>query len=534
MTKNKQRLDLIPTALRCIACGAVTGTVIFFFKYAASKTETLSRLLYEKGRENPMLIPIILGTVLLFAGLIYLLHKKAPEVRGGGIPRSEGILRGILSCRPVVTLFGTALGSLIGFFCGLPLGSEGPAVLIGTSTGGIISGRNGENRASTRYVMTGGAAAGFAVATCAPLSAILFALEEIHKRITPLLILASSLSVLSATYTNKLLCGIFGQKAQLFELYNLSGFDIRVCVHLLLLGVIIAAAVAIFDSSIDRFTNLCARLSKGFPRGMGIVLVFAVCAILGFIFPEGLYSGHHIIEELVSGKEHAAMLVLILGVRLIMMLFMTGSGATGGIFIPTLAIGALVSALSSRLLLALGLPFEMYGTTVLLGMCAFIGGTLRAPLTSAVLFAELTGRFTDFFYVSLVVFTVIFITDILNLVPFYDKVLEQLEKAHHLGKERRVRYFSLVVTKDAFAVGKSVRDILWPHASVVVGIRRSGEDIDGTDNDGEKIVRSGDRIVIRARYYDEALLMRQLTALAGEGCGVRRCELDSSGGIAEL
>ena len=99
-------------------------------------------------------------------------------------------------------------------------------MLMGTSVGRMCGNISKNKTTWNRYIMTGGAGAGFAVATGAPLSGILFALEEIHKRFTPMLVIAVSMSVLSATYINELLCSQFGISASLFHIESISGFEL--------------------------------------------------------------------------------------------------------------------------------------------------------------------------------------------------------------------------------------------------------------------------------------------------------------------
>jgi hypothetical protein len=60
-----------------------------------------------------------------------------------------------------------------------------------------------------------------------------------------------------------------------------------------------------------------------------------------------------------------------------------------------------------------------------------------------------------------------------------------------------------------------VRDILWPHASVIVSITRDGKDFSDTDNDGEKLLYEGDSLIIRARCYDEEEIKDHLYDLMG-------------------
>ncbi|MBR5242212.1 MAG: hypothetical protein IKV20_03640, partial [Clostridia bacterium] len=108
-----------------------------------------------------------------------------------------------------------------------------------------------------------------------------------------------------------------------------------------------------------------------------------------------------------------------------------------------------------------------------------------------------------------------FIIEMYDQKPFYDKVLASMEKAEHKDKILTVKYFCAKVSKGAFVIGKPVRDILWPHASVIVSITRDGKEFSDTDNDGEKRLYEGDSIIIRARCYDEAEIIDHLHDLMG-------------------
>ncbi|MBR3868514.1 MAG: chloride channel protein [Clostridia bacterium] len=461
----KHYKEYISNILPCLGygllCGSVTGVLIFFYKLAAKKLVSFSEEIYSHAVHSPLLIAVVFAVLILFACIMAVMQKKIPEMKGGGIPRCEGILRGVLSFRRVKTLVGTAVGSLISFFCGLPLGSEGPAVIIGTSIGGICSGPKGNKSAWSRYVMTGGAAAGFGVATGAPLSAMLFALEEIHKRFTPMLVLTVSTSVLSATYINELLCSLYGISPALITAFDFPDFELKNVMYLLVFGVIIAFSVGVFDASLGYFGKFTKNIRKNMPDTVKLIVVFVLTGVLGLFFRDGVYSGHDIIENILSYGESLPLLFALLAVRMIMMILVTDSGATGGIFIPTLAIGALVGAIGGRFLVFAGMPTELFPSVVILGMCAFMGGTLRAPLTATVIFIEITCKFTNFFYVSLVIFIVNCITNIFNQTPFYDRVLESLEESQNEGRTPRITSFKMRVSQGAFVVGKTVRDVMW-------------------------------------------------------------------------
>ena len=373
--------------------------------------------------------------------------------------------------------------------------------------------------------MTGGAGAGFAVATGAPLSGILFALEEIHKRFTPMLVLTVSFSVVSATYVNQLLCQAVGISPDLFELEAFAKIELSHVGYLVLLGILTSLAVALFDFSIDFVSRICKKYKKILTAPFKLVFVFLVTGVLAIWFNEGVYSGHHLILEVMEIENAFSLLFAIFIVRLLMMLFVTGSGATGGIFIPTLAIGAVAGALISKTLVLIGLPEELFGVFVFLGMCAFIGGTLRAPLTAAVLFIELTGQFTNLLFVALVIFVVTFITEIFNQTPFYDLTLETMEEEQNEGKTAKISCFEMKVCRNSFVVGKTVRDIMWPSSSVVIGIKRAQEKHDDMDNDGEKKLFVGDTVILRARYFDEEELKKLLFGLVGKETEIKKTEM---------
>ena len=180
--KQKHYKTYLANILPCVGYGLLTGVftgaTIFLFKFLAGQAEHLSRALYTQAKNSPVTMLLVFLILITLAVLMSRFHKAAPECKGGGIPRSEGILRGILPFRWLRTLLGTFFGSMISFLAGIPVGSEGPAVLIGTSLGCMAGKSSKKQVAWNRHVMSGGAAAGFAVATGAPLSGILFALEE--------------------------------------------------------------------------------------------------------------------------------------------------------------------------------------------------------------------------------------------------------------------------------------------------------------------------------------------------------------------
>lgn len=525
MKKSERRAYLfhtLPAFLHGIAVGAVIGAFIFFFRYVAEGLVALSHTVYHAAQAHPAAALLLFAGLFLAALLMALIHRLAPSSKGGGIPRSEGILRGALSLRALPALIGTVVGSFISFFCGLPLGSEGPSVLAGTAGAHLLTLPTKDRAARDRYIMTGGACAGFAVATGSPLSAILFALEEVHKRFTPMLILVTSASVLSATAVNRVLCAAFGMPHTLFSIPDLPNLSMQDMGFVLLAALFVAVAVYLFDLAVSAF-NHCMRHRLGFiPHLWRLVTVFMLTGVIGLFAVDALYGGGEIILSLLGGEIATERVLLLFLLRFGLIILISNSGATGGIFVPTLTVGALIGALSSQLFIAMGMDPSHAGLIILLSMSAFMGGTMRAPLTAAVFFVEVTAQYENLFFVTLAVFLVYLVTELVDRTSFYDIILEEMEKDKNAGKTAEIGRFEVRVSPDSFVIGKAVRDILWPHSAIVTAITREGADAPSMDNGGEKKILEGDTLIIKVTYYDEEELRARLIGLVGDAHKITR------------
>ncbi|MBR2449588.1 MAG: chloride channel protein [Clostridia bacterium] len=518
---KKYDLENFKNILTCIfyglICGVLTGAFTFFFKFLTNKCEWVSRWIYQTAKNSYYYIILVFIALIALSLICYLLHKQFPESKGGGIPRSEGVLRGLLTFKWANALIGAFAGSIIGFLCGIPIGGEGPSVLMGTAIGAMCAGLTKHKSAWERYVMSGGAGAGFAVVTGAPLSGILFVIEEVHKRFSLLLVLTVSTSVIVAGITSSCLAKIFSVDLTFINFNSNCKFELSDLGYLSLLGVIMAFTVGFYDWSIACFEKLTKRLKKFLPKWLKLVAVFLITGILGFVLSDAIYSGHDVIIFLTKTKVAITTLILLVILRLVMMLFVTDSGVTGGIFIPTLTIGALFGAITSNLLLSLGMDQSLRPAVILLGACAFLGGSLRAPITASVFFLELTGCFTNIIYVIFVIFTVSTINEFFNQMPFYDKVLKNMEEHEHEGKTFKTGYFKVKVEKGAFVVGKTVREIMWPPYCAVLSILRKVDEQEEFFNAIDQQILENDVITLRANYYEKERLEKLLHDLVGMG-----------------
>ena len=295
MKKNigaRVRDKILPYFVFPAVVGIVTGILIFLFKVTSSFVIHKSEAIYAFVRENPIYLPLLLvGTALigLFAGLFL---KYAKECRGGGIPTAVATVRGIIPIRWIQGIVGLFVSSMLTYLAGVPLGNEGPSVQMGTAAGKETTVAFGKkNRAFERYGMTGGASAGFAIATGSPLSGIVFALEELHRRFSPTVFIVAAVSVISGTVTADILSGIFGVDATFFDL----AIDEVLPLKFIWVAVIIGFACGIASNLLTKFYRLVKRsadrTSEVIAFVVKIVIIFASVGLLGFISADFVGSG---------------------------------------------------------------------------------------------------------------------------------------------------------------------------------------------------------------------------------------------------
>jgi len=532
--KQKYRYYLLNVVIPVLVYGAFTGllvgTAVYFFKLGAEWLSEKSTEIYHAAQANPWLIFAIIGGAAALAVLAWLLQRWASETKGGGIPRAEGVLRGILTFRWLRTGIAVVVNSFISFFAGLPLGSEGPSVLLGTAIGGGTCKLPLSHDSWNRYIMTGGACAGFAVATVAPVTGILFALEEAHKRFTPMIFLMSLSSVLFGVTASNLWGMALGKEpAPLFNVAQFMGtFKMADIWVPLLLGVFVAIVACGYNLFVFWMGKTYDTKLKRIPQWAKLLVVFVLTAVIGVIAvgnfngTDALYGGGGLITKLASNRETITasnmswyIIFALLLIRFFTISFATSSGATGGVFIPMLSIGALLGAVCAELFCAMGMRPELYGTVVILSMTAFMGAATRAPLTALVFTVECTWNFTNLFYVAITVFVSYLLCEIVKVEPLYDVLLERMAESQNKGKQHKILRLNYVVAENAFAVSKSVRDILWP-ANTKVSQIVADDRIKRMDDDGEKKIHVGDKITLFVQTFDEELTKKELEQILGE------------------
>lgn len=507
---NYLKSILMPCLFLSGVAGILTGAIIFLFKLVANLIIHLSIDIYAAARMSPQYIPPVLLGAAVLGVLGYFLLRIAPECRGGGIPTAVAALRGFVSfnwARGILVLFSSAM---ITFFSGVPLGNEGPSVQMGCAVGkGTVDVFAHKNKAWERYIMTGGACGGFAAATGAPLSGILFAFEEVHRRFSPIIFMSVSTATLASAATMEILSDLTGRKTGLFALSAQPVLPIRFIWIALAVGAV-SGIVAIFFTRLYRIVNVIVSKAMGkVPFLVKMIGVFMLSSALGLIGAGLVGSGHELIDEIFSGEASVWYLLLVyLIVRGVMLIVANNVGVTGGTFVPSLAFGALVGALCAKAVIALGvISGEYYALFIVIGMASFLAASSRIPLTAIAFSIEALAGIGNILPISVATAFAYLIIETIGIHSFTDTVIEHKIRDNIRGKKSEAIDLHMTVQKGAFAEGKEIRDILWPPNCVVLSVKRA--DLMSTG------ISAGDILHLRCLTYDKAETLLVLESLVG-------------------
>lgn len=502
--------------LPCLTFSVVTGVLAAFFvtafKVAAEWVIHRSTLLYDWVRESPVRLPLLIAGTAAMGFIAALLLSRSHSCRGGGIPTSVAAIRGIVSFRWFAGLLVLPFSALLTFFSGLPLGTEGPCVQMGTAIGdGVIRLFGKNHRGWRRYIMTGGASAGFSIATASPVAAILFSMEELHKHFSPLLLTVASLSVVSAQGTTQALAALGIGTTELFSLPPLPTLTPRSLFIPLLIGLISGGSSIVFTRLYHLADKTVNAIFKKFSSKIVFPFLFATIAIVGFFLSDTLGTGHSLTNTLLHSRVVWYLSILILLIRAIGMTVSNTAGVTGGVFLPTLAFGALIGSLCAEGAIVLGLiGAEHYTLMVVLGITSFLGSTSRIPLTACVFAIEALRGIGNILPIIVATTVALLVVELSGLEDFTDTVINA--KIHKIskGKAATVIEVPLTVAPHSFVIGMELHDILWPNACTVISF-------EGAEKSRESGgIAEGDVITVRYSTYNPAATAEEFTLLVGK------------------
>ena len=513
--KERAQTVVLPCIIFAAVTGMVTGAIVFAFRVISESVIDISHHLYGLAHEKPYFIPVLVAGAVLVAWLVSLCLTYSPHSRGGGIPTAVALVRGLITfhwLRNIIFVFTSALFS---YLCGIPLGNdEGPAVQMGTAIGSGTTHIFGKKHmAWERYLMTGGATAGFATATCAPVTAVLFGLEEGHRRFSPLLIMTCISSVLAGMGTLELFCHLFDKSSALFHFVITARLPLSKIWVVVPFGLLCGVFAYFFGELTHLLRGLMHKHLKNLHPFFKVAPVFAVVAIVGCVYYEAIGTGHHLIEELLHHRMAWYSALILLALRSLLVILSNDVGATGGLFTPILSFGALIGSAIAEAVIALGILDESYlMLMVVVGMVSFFAAAVRTPLTALAFAVEALSGFGNLLPILLAVLVAYAIVEVVEANSINEIAMEREIHNERRGKTRHVVDVTVEAMPGCFAIGKAPRDILWPPSCTVLSVKQ--------DNDRHFYtggpIETGDILRLNFTTYDPERTAFELCAMLGE------------------
>lgn len=392
--RNEEQLFLALT----LVIGVVVGLTIVAFVVL---TERVGLRLYPAGAQpwRRLFMPVM-GSVLTG----YLLYRYFPNARGSGIPQTKTALfvgGGRITLR---TVFGKFLCSSTSLASGIALGREGPSVHIGAGIASVLGRWLRLSPKKVESLLPVGAAAALAAAFNTPIAAVLFALEEVMGDLHAPLI---GSVVLSSATSWMILHLVLGDEP-LFHVPPYALVHPVEFVFYAVLGLIGGLVSVWFVKMIlwmrPRFLAMPEKTKWIQPAAGGLLV-----GILAWFVPQVLGVGYTYVGEALNGRMAFQLMALLVVLKVLATTSSYASGNAGGIFGPSLFIGAMTGgAVGSLAHAAFPQSTANPGAYALVGMGTAFAGIVRVPLTSVIMIFEMTRDYS-----------IIVPLMISNLVSFY-------------------------------------------------------------------------------------------------------------------
>ena len=492
-----------------LVIGMLVGLVIVVHRSILSKLLPLSMSFYEKASNNYLLIPLVFTVLILLGFMVGKMVKKEPMISGSGIPQVEGILTRNLKQNWFSVLFYKFVGGLICLGAGLSVGREGPSVQMGACVGEGISEKTNKLDNEKKYLITSGASAGLSAAFNAPISGVMFSLEETHKNFSPLVLVSAMIASLTADFVSK---NFFGLTPSLY-FSKLNSLPLKYYWTLIILGVVIGISGVIFSKGLLKAQDLYKKLNTSVE--VKCIIPFIMTGIIGLIFPIVLGGGHDLIMRLQEGQFTLLFLFILIVVKFLFTFLCFGSGSPGGIFLPLLVLGALVGNFVGIVHVKYwGIPVTYLMNFVVLAMAGHFASIVKAPITAILLISEMTGSLSHLLSLSVVVIVSQLTSDLLNSAPIYESLLERiLSKANNRYEGRVGKKTLIEVAVEVYSQldNKEIKNINWPKDSLVVSIYRGEKEILPK---GDTKIYAGDLLVIMTNEERSSFMIEDISKMA--------------------
>ncbi|HUN26810.1 MAG TPA: chloride channel protein [Steroidobacteraceae bacterium] len=455
-----QRLGLTYLSLLALVVGIVTGFGAVGFRDLIGLIHNVFFLgRFEVAYNASLFTPaspwgplVILVPVAGALGVTFLVSHFAPEAKGHGVPEVMDAIyygRGII--RPVVAVV-KSLASALAIGTGAAVGREGPIIQIGSALGSTL-GQVVRMRTGERIILVAcGAGAGIAATFNTPIGGVLFAIELMMPEVSARTFLPVAIATGTATFVGRF---FFGEQPA-FSVPPLAPLSVdassalALCLYALL-GVVVGVAAAGFVRGLHVLEDLFDKIKGGYVRhGLGMLLVgllmYGLHEAFGHYFIEGV--GYSTVQAiLVSQLASAGLLTLLFFCKGLATTTSLGSGSSGGIFSPSLYMGATIGGAFAAGLTLLHLPLAInIPSFAMVGMGAMVGGGTGAVMTAVTMIFEMTRDYDIVLPMILAVAFSVGVRRVLSRENIY--TLKLVRRGHAVPKALHANMFLVRRAKD--------------------------------------------------------------------------------------
>ena len=495
--------------LLSVLIGFIVGIVTVPYRFLLVKSVYIRNILFD--HDYPLYIHLLIILIMWVVGLLlYKLTVLFPYISGSGIPEVECFVTSRLTIKNnFKQLVSKFIAGVTGIGMGFSLGREGPSVEIGGYIANMVSKAYKINKPNQRYLVSSGAAAGLSSAFSAPLASAIFVNEELTKYQSPRISLTTLIASIISGWCAKLI--FLNDEYLKIDATSPVGTEYYKLIPILLILALLLSIIAkIFNYLILRFQSLYQELK--IPAAFKILSIIITTYAIGYIVPDLLAGGEPVIFNNAKSGGNIWIILLLLVVKLIYTPICYAVGFPGGIFLPLLVIGGLAGKFFLLALCEAGLPLEQYsGFFILISMGAIFAAVVRSPITGTILILEMTGVFSIFFPMIVLVGLTYLISGIIQVQPIYDLLCKRILPPDLQESTARM-LVEYCVHEDSYCVGRKVSDIILPKDCDIVKVLRGKNFI----TDENLVLQISDVLIIDIYSRDLEKLHRSFRSLCME------------------
>ena len=452
---------------RAALVGFLAGLVALAFRAALIGMDNLRNAMIDVARSYSVL-GWVLPTLFTAIGAVVavaMTRRFAPETSGSGIPHLEAVLHRIraLDWRRVLPI--KFFGGILAIGGGLALGREGPTVQMGGAVGDAISRLLKVSGRERRTLIAAGAGAGLAAAFNAPLSGLVFVLEEVRRDFQPIVFGAAFVAAVIADIVARIGAGPF----PVFRVPSYPNPPLPSLVVFTVLGVVAGVLGVLFNRGLLGTMNLYARIPKKIFLP-AIALTGGIVGLVGWFSPLSIGSGHTLAESALKGELLLSAIPLFFVVRFLLTTTSYSTGAPGGIFAPLLVLGALIGLAIGKIAnMVMPAVAPIPAVFAVVGMAAYFTAIVRAPLTGIMLIVEMTGNYSLLLPLLVSCFCAYAVSEYMKDLPIYEALLERdLVSSGDAAILKAPTVVEYVIHEGAPFAGREIRSLGLPAGCILV------------------------------------------------------------------